>query len=39
MNDKFINICDGVNLITAPCRYKNFNLKPGMLLFGEKNGT
>ena len=38
MNDKFINICDGVNLITAPCRYKNFNLKPGMLLFGEKHG-
>lgn len=38
MNDKFINICDGVNLITAPCRYKNFNLKPGMLLFNGKRG-
>ena len=33
MNDKFINICDGVNLIAKPCEYKGFKLKPGMLLF------
>ena len=33
MNDKFINICNGVNLIAKPCEYKGFKLKPGMLLF------
>lgn len=33
MNDKFLNVCDGVNLITKPCEYKGFKLKPGMLLF------
>ena len=38
MNEKFINICDDVNLIIAPCKYRNFNLKPGMMLFGDKRG-
>lgn len=38
MNEKFINICDDVNLIVAPCKYRNFNLKPGMILFGDKRG-
>lgn len=33
MNDKFLNVCDCVNLITKPCEYKGFKLKPGMLLF------
>ena len=33
MNDKFLNVCDGVNLITKPCEYRGFKLKPGMLLF------
>lgn len=33
MNDKFLNVCDGVNLITKLCDYKGFKLKPGMLLF------
>lgn len=33
MNKKFLKVCDGVNLIMAPCQYKGFNLKPGMLLF------
>ena len=37
-NEKFINICDDVNLIIAPCKYRNFNLKPGMMLFGDKRG-
>jgi len=35
MNKKFIKVSDGVNLIVAPCKYKGFNLKPGMLLFNE----
>lgn len=38
MNEKFINICDDVNLIIAPCKYRNFNLKPGMMLFCDKRG-
>jgi hypothetical protein len=38
MNEKFINICDDVNLIIAPCKYRNFNLKPGMMLFDDKRG-
>lgn len=38
MNEKFINICDDVNLIIAPCKYRNFNLKQGMMLFGDKRG-
>lgn len=33
MNDKFLNVCDGVNLIIKPCEYRGFKLKPGMLLF------
>ena len=33
MNNQFLNICDGVKLILAPCIYEGFNLKPGMLLF------
>ena len=33
MNDKFLNVCDGVNLITTPCEYRGFKLKPGMILF------
>ena len=33
MTDKFLNVCDGVNLITKPCEYRGFKLKPGMLLF------
>lgn len=33
MNKRFIKVSDGVNLIVAPCKYKEFNLKPGMLLF------
>lgn len=35
MNKRFIKVCDGVNLIVDPCKYKDFNLKPGMLLFDE----
>lgn len=33
MHRKFLKVCDGVNLIVAPCEYRGFNLKPGMLLF------
>ena len=33
MNDQFLEICEGVKLILAPCTYNEFNLEPGMLLF------
>lgn len=33
MNEKFLNICDNVNLIMKSCEYKGFKLKPGMILF------
>lgn len=33
MRRKFLKVCDGVNLIVAPCEYHGFNLKPGMILF------
>lgn len=38
MNKRFINICKDVNLIIAPCKYRNFNLKPGMMLFTGNRG-
>ena len=37
MNDKFLNVCEGVNLITKPCEYRGFTLKPGVILF-DANG-
>ena len=33
MSNQFLEICEGVKLILAPCMYNGFNLKPGMLLF------
>lgn len=33
MSDQFLEICEGVKLILAPCMHNGFNLKPGMLLF------
>ena len=33
MSDQFLEICEGVKLILAPCMCNGFNLKPGMLLF------
>lgn len=33
MSNQFLEICEGVRLILAPCNYNGFNLKPGMLLF------
>ena len=33
MSNQFLEICEGVKLILAPCMHNGFNLKPGMLLF------
>lgn len=33
MSSQFLEICEGVRLILAPCMYNEFNLEPGMLLF------
>lgn len=33
MNDKFVNVCEGVNLIVKPCEYRGVRLEPGSLLF------
>lgn len=33
MNDNFLNVCEGVNLIVKPCEYRGIRLEPGSLLF------